>query len=360
MKDVNAHRLFILDDFGFRGCYLLGENRHFSVEKAVISLINTILKEYNIKKEDVILHGSSKGGWIALYYGIKYGFGYVIAGGPQTKIGNFLIEHEFDTSIVKVADHIAGGHEEEDKEYLNNLLYNLVNPTIKNYPKIYMHIGRGDFHYPKHIKPFLKELDSYNVKYELDVEEYDAHSALEWYYPEFLLETLNSIDNSLLDQVIRRRGDKINLNQYKKSDNIQLRIDRVIEHPSMISLKGWSFIDDEDCEDYDRYLIIMGSKFSHVVLRRKVEEYKLFKETRADVARELNNTKYKYSGFTCRFERGTLKNKFSIGIIFKSKKNKDEIYYQLENKSFRLKNNRKINIQHLLNIFWVKRNIIKK
>ena len=24
LKDVNAHRLFILDDFGFRGCYLLG------------------------------------------------------------------------------------------------------------------------------------------------------------------------------------------------------------------------------------------------------------------------------------------------------------------------------------------------
>jgi len=74
LKDINAHRLFILDNFGHRGCYLIGENRDLSVETAVMSLINKLLNEYNINPKNVILNGSSKGGWISLYYGIKYGF----------------------------------------------------------------------------------------------------------------------------------------------------------------------------------------------------------------------------------------------------------------------------------------------
>jgi len=144
IKDVNAHRIFVLDNFGFRGCYLIGQNRDFSVQKAVMSLINTYLEKYDLKMENVILHGSSKGGWMALYYGIKYGFGHVITGGPQIRLGDFLVHNEFDTSLLKVADFISGGHEEDDVEYLNSLLYDLLSSSEK-FPHIYIHVGEGDF-----------------------------------------------------------------------------------------------------------------------------------------------------------------------------------------------------------------------
>ncbi len=208
LKDVNAHRLFLLDNFGTRGCYLLGQNRNFSVEKSVMSLINKIMKKYDIKIEDVILQGSSKGGWMALYYGIKYGFGHVIAGGPQTKLGDFLLKHEVQIpsngkihpgSKMSVAEYISGGHEEEDVEYLDNLLYDLLDDSHENFPKIYIHIGKEDFHYNKHVIPFLNELDKNNIAYQLDIEEYKDHNDLAIFYPKYLLKTLNNIGNIFYD-----------------------------------------------------------------------------------------------------------------------------------------------------------------
>jgi hypothetical protein len=214
LKDVNAHRLFLLDNFGSRGCYLLGRNRNFTVEKSVISLINSIIKKYDIDKRNVILQGSSKGGWMALYYGIKYGFGYVIVGGPQTKIGDFLLKHEVQIpsngkihpgSKASVAGYISGGHEEEDVEYLDNLLFDLIDSSNRKFPKIYIHIGKGDFHYEKHIIPFIELLEKNNIKYQLDIQEYDEHNDLAIYYPKFLLKTLNSIDNTLYEENISNK-----------------------------------------------------------------------------------------------------------------------------------------------------------
>lgn len=206
LKDVNAHRLFLLDEFGTRGCYLLGENRNFSVETAVMSLINTIVKKYDIKIENVIMQGSSKGGWMALYFGIKYRFGHVIAGGPQTKMGDFLI-HDVEIvpgeeihffSKVKVADYIAGGHEKEDIKYLDSLLFNLIYDSPENFPDIYIHVGKGDFHFERHITPFTQELDKNHIKYQLNIENYVEHNDLEFFYPAYLLKTLKSIDKRLI------------------------------------------------------------------------------------------------------------------------------------------------------------------
>ena len=209
LKDVNAHRLFLLDNFGTRGCYLLGQNRNFSVEKSVMSLIDTIIKKYDIDIKDVILQGSSKGGWMALYYGIKYRFGHVIAGAPQTKLGDFLLKHEVQIpsdgkihpgSKMSVAEYISGGHEEEDVEYLDNLLYDLLDDSSPiNFPKIYIHIGKEDFHYNKHVIPFLNELDKNNITYQLDIEEYKEHNDLAIFYPKYLLKTLNNIENTFYE-----------------------------------------------------------------------------------------------------------------------------------------------------------------
>ncbi len=206
LQNVNAHRLFLLDEFGARGCYLLGKNRSFRIETAVISLIHSIQKKYGIKIDDVILQGSSKGGWMALYYGIKYRFGNVIAGGPQTKIGNFLIKEDVNIKIgekihpfskIKVADYISGGHEEEDVNYLNNLLYELLYNSPKDFPMIHIHVGNGDSHFENHIMPFVEQLDKNNIKFELDVQEYNDHNDLAIYYPKYLHKTLKSIDKKL-------------------------------------------------------------------------------------------------------------------------------------------------------------------
>lgn len=208
LQDVNAHKLFLLDEFGVRGCYLTGQNRSFKIETVVMSLITSTLKKYNLKIDDVILQGSSKGGWMALYYGIKYRFGHVIAGGPQTNMGDFLIRENVEIkpdeeihpfSKVRVADYIAGGHETEDLIYLNNLLYEQLYNNPEDFPMLHIHVGKGDSHYDNHIKPFIFELNKNNIKFELDIQEYHEHDDLAIYYPKFLLNTLKLIDPKLID-----------------------------------------------------------------------------------------------------------------------------------------------------------------
>lgn len=104
-SNVNVNRLYILDNYGERGSYYLGCINNFDVEKSVYSLITYILQQYNIDKQNVVCVGSSKGGFAALYYGIKYEFGYVISGEPQIYVAKYLQ----DFNIKEVLNYITGG-----------------------------------------------------------------------------------------------------------------------------------------------------------------------------------------------------------------------------------------------------------
>jgi hypothetical protein len=192
LMNCNCHRLYILDDYGPRGSYLIGENRDHSIEDSVVSLISSIYEKFNIKSKNVILQGSSKGGFCALYYGIKYNFGYVITGAPQTKLGDYLV------SFPEVAEFVAGGKNKEDILYLNNLLYDLIDIPSNSFPKIFIHVGKGDHHYKEHILPFIEELDKKRIIYEINLRNYSSHGIIGTYYPKYLLKTLNNIDNNII------------------------------------------------------------------------------------------------------------------------------------------------------------------
>ncbi|MDK8210807.1 hypothetical protein QP741_24980, partial [Bacillus subtilis] len=74
-----------------------------------------IMSKHGFTHKNVMTVGSSKGGYAALYYGIKYHFGQVIAGAPQSKLGDFLIDQ---AEHVNIAEYISGS-DNVNKEYLN-------------------------------------------------------------------------------------------------------------------------------------------------------------------------------------------------------------------------------------------------
>ncbi|MFD1215447.1 hypothetical protein [Microbulbifer celer] len=189
------NKIFILDDCEGSVCYYTGKNRDFSLESSVVALIVSIANERGIPMENVILCGSSKGGYAALYYGIKYSFGAVISGGPQTFMGNYLSSvSSFTRALI---EFIAGDSGEESVEYLNRLIFDQIENKI-SFPEIYIHVGRGDHHYEGHVKPLMHALDAQGASYELDLAEYDDHGALANYFQGFLLGTL--------EQVVRSRS----------------------------------------------------------------------------------------------------------------------------------------------------------
>lgn len=187
LEGTAINQLFILDDYGGNGCYYLGENRDFFVEKNTVALIRTIASERGIDSGHIIAAGSSKGGYAALYFGFRYGFGTVISGGFQSMLGDYLMEYHPDTAVL-----IAGGVSQEDRMFLNRLLFDVIREA-NDIPDLYLHMGRGDYHYSQHMIPLLTLFDKQGISYQFDLADYTEHDEVGVYFPEYLQCYLNRI-----------------------------------------------------------------------------------------------------------------------------------------------------------------------
>jgi hypothetical protein len=185
LTGFDCNKLFILDDFGVRGSYYLSLGNDSSIENSVMQLINKVLKEQGIQKNNVITTGSSKGGFAALYYCIKYKFGHVIAGSPQV----FIVDYLKSAKAFDVLDFLLNKTNEDD---LNNKLINEVLNT-QSFPKVYIHLGEREEHYFNHVKPLIKYLEEKEVQYTLDLGDYDSHADVKFYFPDFLKNTISKI-----------------------------------------------------------------------------------------------------------------------------------------------------------------------
>lgn len=178
IEEFSCNKLFILDDFGARGSYYLCENKDFSIERSIISLINKIIKENDI--ETVVTAGSSKGGYAAIYYGIKYGFDHVIAASPQYYLGNYLVKEAKANSVAKF---MAGNDNEEGIGFLNQIMEKLLIETT-NRPNIFLHTGEGEPSYKLHISPMLNDFERTGINYTLDLGDYERHSEVKLFFPQ--------------------------------------------------------------------------------------------------------------------------------------------------------------------------------
>lgn len=199
LEKIDCNKLFILDDFGARASYYLHEGQDISIEESVIELIESIIKSKNIKRENIIACGSSKGGFTSLYYGIKYKFGHVIAGSPQI----FIVDYLKRVGELEVLNFIL---QDTNEEELNNKLVNEVKkaPFL---PSFFIHLGKEEYHYKEHVKPFVGLLDQKGIKYTLDLGDYSSHSDVMYYFPELLKCNVARLTDSLyIKNVICEQG----------------------------------------------------------------------------------------------------------------------------------------------------------
>jgi len=192
LSGIDCNKLFILDRFGDDdyASYYLCENREFAIERSVIALINTLVKENDIKH--IISGGSSKGGAASLYYGIKYGFDNIVVASPQYLLGNFLLKE--DKGRQDSAIFMAGGNDRRSRKYLNAIIPSTIEETPHK-PHIFIHLGRYEAHYKDHVKPLIKKLDKAQMKYTLDLGEYSRHNDVMKYFPKLFHDHVRDILN---------------------------------------------------------------------------------------------------------------------------------------------------------------------
>lgn len=209
LDGIDCNKLYILDSYGPRGSYYIGKDMNFEVETSVISLVTYIAAEFNIAPKNIISVGSSKGGSASLYFGLKYNFGNIISGAPQTRIADYII------SVTPItADYMLGSEREKYKiDKLNNIIFKQIDKRV--FSKIHLFTSENDWQYQSHIEPLIKDLNEKEIDFDLVRDNnMKSHGDIAKFFPEFiqnkLLEIVLGIKIEKID--FRNTGSKINFN----------------------------------------------------------------------------------------------------------------------------------------------------
>ncbi|AVI42543.1 heparinase II/III domain-containing protein [Bacillus pumilus] len=232
LENLHVNKLFILDDFGDQGAYYLGRNKDFSIETTVNSLIQYFQRKHKIYNENITMVGSSKGGYAAIYFGIKNYVGNVIAGAPQSNLGHFLINQAEHPNI---ASYISGRAEKADQVYLDELLFKVIQQPSDVSPFIEIMVGSKDHHLKNHVEPLVAALQERKFEISLKIEKGIDHEGLKDHFPKYLLEAIVSrlgieykvpeikssnisYSNSLLNIMCDVSGNQLNFAYYIYKD----------------------------------------------------------------------------------------------------------------------------------------------
>lgn len=183
-KNLKYNKLFILDDLGDdpRGTYYLGKDKDFFIERAVSQLIDKTTSKFNVDKNNVYTAGSSKGGFAALYYAYKHGYGKVFAGAPQVLLGNYLTFH----ARRNIMTYISGNDNNTDIDYLNKLLPDVIEKSEYK-PDTHIYISKSEDHYEEHVIPLTNMLREKNLSYNLEIASYENHGDVGKGFPSYVL-----------------------------------------------------------------------------------------------------------------------------------------------------------------------------
>lgn len=179
LVSIDCNKLYILDDYGEKGCYYLGLNGNLDIETSVMSLLSKIMRENDINFKNIISIGSSKGGSAALYYGIKYNFKEVIVGAPQYKIGSYLS----DLSIKQYGIDIFGEINESNRIKYDNLIRKIVSDDTKT--KVSILTSDGDNQYLKLLKDIEYLMDHKGIDFSVDKCEIEHHNEIATQFPRY-------------------------------------------------------------------------------------------------------------------------------------------------------------------------------
>lgn len=148
LHDTGVNALFILDDFGDQGSYYLMDHGDMNIFHSVQQLIKKFLVDLDVRDEDLITVGSSKGGTAALIHGLASSAGQVFVGAPQTRIGTFIAGPH-----PNMLEFMTGSTCESSINRLDSYLYDLYANTVHD-TEITIVVGESDHHYRNHVLPF--------------------------------------------------------------------------------------------------------------------------------------------------------------------------------------------------------------
>ena len=127
---------------------------------------------------------SSKGGYAALNFGLRYKNTDIIVAAPQYYLADYLDSDKFRG----ILDDILGEEvTTEKKVWLNMRLKTMIeHDQYKHSQRIFIHYSTQEHTYKEHVMDLLNELKCKDIPVQEDVGTYQVHSDLKYYFPNYI------------------------------------------------------------------------------------------------------------------------------------------------------------------------------
>lgn len=183
---LKIDKLYILDPYGYRGSYHLYENGSDYPQRETQGLIDKFKGKY----KHIFMAGSSKGGTIALFYGLRNEVEAIFSGACQYNLGTYL-SSEVHKDIL---NSMVGG-QNVDKNVLDNIIRNLIVSETGHRSKVFVLYSKNEPTYDEEIKDLLHDLYEHHYDVTEKVENFIEHGEVGKYFPSFVKRniTINTI-----------------------------------------------------------------------------------------------------------------------------------------------------------------------
>lgn len=147
LSNVCCDKLFILDDFGYRGSYYWYEDGLTHP----LDLVTSLLRDLGGGRRIVTL-GSSKGGTCALFYGLMFDATDIYAGACQYYVGTYL---NAEDKVPVFKGMMGNTATKKDQEILDRMMPDMICKHRNSKSVVHLLYSDKEHTYPEHIKYFI-------------------------------------------------------------------------------------------------------------------------------------------------------------------------------------------------------------
>ena len=178
LKDKD--KLFILDDFGYKGSYYWFEN---GMDTPMV-LVKGLLQELITKYDNIFTMGTSKGGTAAIFYGLFFNVKEVFAGANQYYVKKYLDCPEFKN----IYNAMMGS---DNSSILNEIMPNIVKQNKNSTTVIHLLYSKSEHTYEDHIKGMIEDFDRNSIKYDECIENFSNHGDVGIFFIPYIKKQFN-------------------------------------------------------------------------------------------------------------------------------------------------------------------------
>lgn len=206
LMHCDSYILWIKDDFRGKPAYYLCNQMSFEIEDNVSDLIKGVISF--LKNPNVSIMGASKGGSMALYYGIKHNISHIVSVVPQFNIGSYVAN---GTYWEHIGQEMMGEITEDKIKILNNKIIDMISNVKNKKSNIYLFTSPNDHQYESEILPNIDVFSQYE-KFNLIVSKSEfitQHSEVASFNIKLLLSLIYQFEHGISPEwgIINNGGD---------------------------------------------------------------------------------------------------------------------------------------------------------